>query len=260
MDSIVSFFTIRIVIFFLRLRIIDIVSKLYLCRHQLINQKTMQNRLSTDINTEILNIIKNNFPNLDETELQEEIAIHGQLMHFKQGETIMDYGSFIQIVPLVVKGLLKVVREDNNGNELFLYFIHGGESCTMSFSCCIRNKRSEIRASAEDEAVIIGIPVKCVDDWMMKYNSWKTFIMSSYDARINELIYAIDSIAFSKMDERLIRYLEEKAFALDTPVIHTTHQDIAYDLHASREAISRLLKKLENEGVVKLGRNKIELL
>jgi CRP/FNR family transcriptional regulator len=220
----------------------------------------MQNKLSTDINPDILKIIQAHFSNLEELELQEEIAIHGQLLQLKHGETLMDYGGFIKLVPLVVKGVIKIIREDENGNEIFLYFIQGGESCTMSFSCCIQNKRSEIRAEVEDDAIIIGIPVQHVDAWMSKYQSWKNFIMSSYDARINELIYAIDSIAFSKMDERLINYLEDKSHALDTKTIHTTHQNIAHDLNASREAVSRLLKKLEKEGTVKLGRNKIELL
>lgn len=220
----------------------------------------MQNRLSTDINPEILEIIQTRFDFLDEPELQKEIASRAKLLKFKTGETLMDYGSFIEIVPLVVDGVLKVMREDENGNEIFLYFINSGQSCTMSFSCCIRNKRSEIRAVVEDDVTLIGIPVQSVDSWMMQFQSWKRFIMSSYDARLNELIYAIDNIAFSKMDERLIRYLEDKSFALNTTTIHTTHQDIATDLHASREAVSRLLKKLENSGRVKLGRNKITLL
>ncbi|MFK7950349.1 MAG: Crp/Fnr family transcriptional regulator [Saprospiraceae bacterium] len=220
----------------------------------------MQNRLSTDINQEILKIIQTKFDFLNEAELQKEIAANAKLMHFKAGDTLMDYGSFIQIVPLVVDGVLKVMREDENGNEIFLYFINAGQSCTMSFSCCIRNKRSEIRAVVEDDVTLIGIPVQSVDAWMMKFQSWKTFIMSSYDARLNELIYAIDNIAFSKMDERLIRYLEDKSFALNTMTIHTTHQDIATDLNASREAVSRLLKKLEISRRVKLGRNRITLL
>lgn len=219
----------------------------------------MQNRLSTDINPEILNIIQTKFSFLEEPELQKEIASKAKLIKYKAGDALMDYGSFIKIVPLVVEGVLKVMREDENGNEIFLYFINAGQSCTMSFSCCIRNKRSEIRAIVEEDATLIGIPVHSVDSWMMQFKSWKTFIMSSYDARLNELIYAIDNIAFSKMDERLIRYLEDKSFALNTNIIHTTHQDIATDLNASREAISRLLKKLEINKRVKLGRNKIVL-
>ncbi len=218
------------------------------------------NRLSTDINQDILEIIQEHFPQFEESELINEIAANGKLIPVKTGDTLMDYGDFINLVPLVVKGVLKVNREDENGNEIFLYFIQGGQSCTMSFSCCIRKKRSEIRATVEDDALIIGVPVELVDAWLSKFQSWKNFIMDSYDARMNELIYAIDSIVFTKMDERLVRYLEDKSFALDTKIIHTTHQDIATDLHASREAISRLLKKLEKEGTVKLGRNKIELL
>ncbi len=218
------------------------------------------NRLSTDINQEILKIVNEAFPQFEEDELKNEIATHGKLMSVKTGDALMDYGDFIPLVPLVVKGVLKVNREDENGNEIFLYFIRGGQSCTMSFSCCIRKKRSEIRATVEDDAMIIGIPIERVDSWLSKYQTWKNFIMDSYDARMNELIYAIDSIAFTKMDERLIRYLEDKSYALDTKIINTTHQDIATDLNASREAISRLLKKLEKEGTVKLGRNKIEIL
>lgn len=218
------------------------------------------NRLSTDINQEILETVQAYFPQFEESELINEIASHGKLMTVKTGDTLMDYGDFINLVPLVVKGVLKVNREDENGNEIFLYFIQGGQSCTMSFSCCIRRKRSEIRATVEDDALIIGVPVELVDAWLSQYQSWKNFIMDSYDARMNELIYAIDSIAFAKMDERLIRYLEDKSFALDTRIIQTTHQDIATDLNASREAISRLLKKLEQAGTVKLGRNKIEIL
>ena len=220
----------------------------------------MQNRLSTDINPDILKIIQTKFSFLDEPELQQEIAAKSKLIHYKTGDTLMDYGSFIEFVPLVVDGVLKVMREDENGNEIFLYFINAGQSCTMSFSCCIRNKRSEVRAVIEEDTTLIGIPVKEVDEWMMEFNSWKSFIMRSYDARLNELIYAIDNIAFSKMDERLSRYLEDKSFALNTKTIQTTHQDIATDLNASREAISRLLKKLENSGRVKLGRNKITIL
>ena len=218
------------------------------------------NRLSTDINPEVLQLVQNYFPQFAETELQHEIATHGKIINVKSGETMMDYGDFIETVPLVARGVLKISREDENGNEIFLYFIRAGESCTMSFSCCIRKKRSEIRAVVEEDALFIAIPVRLVDGWLSQYQSWKSFIMGSYDARMNELIYAIDAIAFSKMDERLLKYLEDKSFVLNTKTMSTTHQDIAQDLNASREAISRLLKKMEKDGVVKLGRNKIQLL
>ena len=208
----------------------------------------------------LLNLVREHFPDLTEPRLQEEIAEVGQLLHFKAGTSIMDYGSYIRMVPLLIKGSIKVVREDEErDNELFLYYLSAGETCSMSFSCCLANKRSDIRTTAEDDTTLIGIPVRFVDEWMMKYPSWKNFVMSSYDNRLKELVRTIDNLMFHKMDERLINYLHQKSEAIHSKVLHTTHQKIAYDLNASREAISRLLKQLEKMGEIKLGRNKIEL-
>jgi CRP/FNR family transcriptional regulator len=122
------------------------------------------------------------------------------------------------------------------------------------------DKKSEIRTVAEENTTLIGIPTRYMDEWMTRYPSWKNFVMTSYDRRMLELVYTIDSIAFKKMDERLLEYLERKAEANNNRTLNATHQEIAYDLNASREAVSRLLKQLEKEGVVALGRNRIELL
>lgn len=209
---------------------------------------------------QIFQLVKNNFPAISELKLQEAIAEVGSLMHFEAGQRIMDFGQYIKLVPLVVDGSIKVVREDEtSGDEIFLYFLQAGETCSMSFSCCMMNKRSDIRTTSEDETTLIGIPIKYVDEWMMTFPSWKNFVMSSYDQRMRELIKTIDSIAFHKMDERLLSYLHQKSQAIDSKIIHATHQSIADDLNASREAISRLLKALERDGLIKLGRNKIEL-
>ena len=198
---------------------------------------------------------------LTEPTLQEEIAEVAVLRKYKADEIIMDFGSYIKMVPLVISGSIKVVREDEEkGHELYLYYLHPGETCSMSFSCCMMNKRSDIRTTAEEDTVLLGIPIKYIDEWMMKYQSWKNFVMRSYDQRMRELVATIDSIAFQKMDERLLNYLHQKSAASGSTTIQTTHQQIAYDLNASREAVSRLLKQLEKIGEIKLGRNKIELL
>lgn len=207
----------------------------------------------------ISDLIRRHFPQIAESRLQEEIAAVGKLMHFKAGEVIMDYGGYVRIVPLVLQGTIKVMREDEDGNEVFLYYIGSGETCSVSFTCCMMHKKSFIKTIAEDDVVLIGVPIKYVDEWMGKYQSWKNFVMLSYDARMFDLVKTIDSIAFKKMDERLVNYLDEKAKATYSKVINTTHQEIAYDLNASREAISRLLKQLEKDGIVTLGRNKITL-
>lgn len=172
----------------------------------------------------------------------------------------MDIGSYVKIIPLIIEGTIKVSREDEDGNELFLYYLRPGETCSMSFTCCMMNKKSEIRTVAEEDTQVIGIPIRYMDEWMSRYQSWKNFVMMTYDYRMLELVKTIDSIAFKKMDERLLEYLEDKAHATGDRTINTTHQQIAYDLNASREAISRLLKQMEKEGMVELGRNRIELL
>jgi CRP/FNR family transcriptional regulator len=207
----------------------------------------------------IQDLVRRYFPQIAEVKLQEEIAEHGQIMQFSAGEVIMDYGSYVRIVPLLLEGTIKVMREDEEGNELFLYYIRTGETCSVSFTCCMMHKKSFIKTIAEDDVALIGIPIKYIDEWMGKYQSWKNFVMLSYDTRMLDMVKTIDSIAFKKMDERLLHYLKEKAKANFSKVINVTHQEIAYDLNASREAISRLLKQLEKQGVVELGRNKIIL-
>ena len=209
---------------------------------------------------DIRTLLHRHFPQIAERSLQEEITTVGQLMHFASGETIMDYGSYIRSVPLVVNGSIKVSREDDmNGNEILLYYLNSGDSCSMSFTCCMMHKKSIIRTEAMEDTTLIGIPIKYMDTWMNKYASWKNFVMMSYDKRMMELVKVIDSIAFQKVDERLVQYLEERSEATSTKIIRATHQEIAYDLNVSREAVSRLLKKLETMEKVELGRNQIIL-
>ncbi len=211
-------------------------------------------------NSLILNYIKTKYPHLAEKSLQDEIASVGKVITFKSGDIILDIGSYIKSMPLIISGLIKAVREDSEGNEIFLYYLADGETCSMSFTCCLMNKKSEIRTIAEEDTMLISIPSKYMDEWMSKYASWRNWVMKSYELRMKELLKTIDSIAFQKMDERLLAYLQNKAEKLHSKILLTTHQEIAYDLNASREAVSRLLKQLENDHYVVLGRNKIEIL
>ena len=211
-------------------------------------------------NALLLNYIRTEYPQLAEKSLQDEIASVGKVVTFKNGDIILDIGSYIKSMPLIISGLIKAVREDSEGNEIFLYYLDGGETCSMSFTCCLMNKKSEIRTIAEEDTLLIAIPSKYMDEWMSKYASWRNWVMKSYELRMKELLKTIDSIAFQKMDERLLAYLQNKAEKLHSKILHTTPQEIAYDLNASREAVSRLLKQLENDRYVVLGRNKIEIL
>ena len=192
--------------------------------------------------------------------LLDAIVKEGQLFHFKRGETLISFGSYIKMMPLLLEGSIKISRQDDSGNELLLYYLGTGDACSMSFSCCTASKKSEFQAIAEEDALIIGLPPKIMEQWMGQFSTWRKFVLNAYDQRMTEIIQTIDSIAFKKMDERLWEYLIAKSNTIQRTTINATHQTIANDLNASREAISRLLKKLEHQGKIKLGRNEIEML
>ncbi len=204
--------------------------------------------------------IHKHFPNLYEPALLEEIETFGQSQKAPAGSTLMDIGKYIKSFPLLISGSLKIMREDENGNEILLYYLEAGKTCAMALTCCMKQEKSNIRAVVEEDAEMIMIPVQYSDEWVFKYKSWKNFITETYADRFDELLKTIDSIAFKKMDERLLKYLKDKARVLETNTLTITHQDIAKELNSSREVISRLLKKLEQLGEIKLGRNQISLL
>ena len=195
-----------------------------------------------------------------EDNLKKEIIRVSERYKVPAGEIILDFGQSIELIPLVLKGSIKVLREDEEGNEILLYYLEPGNACASSITCCISGHRSNVMAVAEDDTEYLGIPVQYSDEWMIKYKTWKNFVMNTYAERFEELLKTIDQLAFKKMDERLSKYLRDKADLHENCEIHISHQEIAYDLNTSREVISRLLKQLERIGSIKLGRNRIILL
>ncbi len=200
------------------------------------------------------------FPFFFEEDLKKELIRVSKVSRAAEGDIIMDINQSIDQIPLVLRGSLKILREDEEGNEILLYYLEPGHACATSLTCCLSGQRSTIRAIAEDDIEYLGIPAQYSDDWMHKYKTWKNFVMNTYSERFEELLRTIDQLAFKKMDERLIKYLNDKAELHEDSVVHVSHQDIAYDLNTSREVISRLLKQLENIGTIKLGRNRISIL
>lgn len=202
--------------------------------------------------------IKDHFPLIIQNDLIETIGNKGKIILIKAGERLLDIGQYVKMIPLVTKGAIKVLRQDDDGAELFLYFLYPGNTCTMTVQCCRANLPSEIIAIAEEDTELIALPVEIMDTWMREYDDWRQFILTSYSDRFYELLKTIDSVVFHKLDERLLEYLEEKKKIAGTGTLHISHQEIANDLHSSREVISRLLKQMEKNGQLKLGRNKIE--
>jgi CRP/FNR family transcriptional regulator len=205
-------------------------------------------------------LLQQTYGHIFEEALLDEIVATSTLREFKEGDVLMDFGDYIQKMPLLLSGAIKIFREDFDEGELLLYFLEKGDTCAMTMACCLGETKSEIKAVAENSGMVVMIPVQKMEEWMGKYKSWRNYVFTSYNNRLKEMLSAIDNLAFMNMNERLLNYLFEKAKVNNSREVMNTHQEIAYDLHTSRVVISRLLKALENEGRIKLHRAYIELL
>ena len=179
---------------------------------------------------------------------------------FEPGEVIMRTGQYIKSIVIVLNGRIKIYRENDEGGEFLIYYVGHGEACAVSMICALQSLTSEIMAVAEEKTEVILLPIQLMDDLMGKFKSWSQFVIQTYRQRFEELLTVIDHIAFLNMDERLEFYLKRSVKKSGKSKLELTHQQVAYDLNSSREVISRLLKKMEQMGKVKLHRNAIELL
>ena len=198
------------------------------------------------------------FPNLEES-LYNEMVKHGTTKEVKAGETLLKVGQTIRSTMLIIDGLVKLYREDDEGKEFFIYHLNAGQACSLSMVCAAKHETSEVLAKALTDATVLAIPLEYMDKWMSKYKSWYQFVISSYRNRFEELLKTIDAIAFTGMDERLEYYLKKQVEQLGNN-LKITHQEIAGDLNSSREVVSRLLKKMETRGWLTIHRNSIEWL
>jgi len=204
-----------------------------------------------------LDLIKKTYPFL-EKDLLHDISEVSVLHHLHVDQSILGEGDYIKSFPMVLDGCLRVVRLSESGNELLLYYLNSGEICSMSLTCCIGLQKSNIKMIAEEDSIIITIPVDVPERWMSEYKSWKEFMMYSYKKRFDELLETIDSIAFMKLDERLIRFFADRYKSTGKTIFKGTHQEIALQLNTSREVISRLLKNLEKNNLIITYRNSVD--
>lgn len=191
--------------------------------------------------------------------LLDEINRYTRIKSVPKDFTLIRPGDEIVFLPIVRKGVLRIVRQGSDGRDIFLYHLYPGQTCAMAINCCQSHKKSMVKAIAEDDTEVLQVPVSQIEEWF-KYPEWKAYINNTYSTRFAELIEVIDLIAFSSMDKQVLHYLEERAKATNTKALYITHQQIADELHTHREAISRLLRTMEQKELVKLGRNTIELL
>lgn len=196
---------------------------------------------------------------LFEESLVREMLQFGEIKHFSEGEVIMDYGKYVRSMPLILKGTIKVFREEDD-KEILLYYLSDQETCSMAYSCCMEARKSEVKAIADEDVFLVSIPHQKLDEWLCSYPSWKNYIMRSFNLRFIELLKSLEQIAFHRLDERLENYLREKSARSGSALIHLSHQQIADEMGSSRVVISRLLKHLENEKRLLIYRNEIKLL
>lgn len=204
--------------------------------------------------------IKQKLSELFEPELIAQILLSGKPMRVSSGQIILDIGQHVKVIPLVLSGTVKVSTVDPDGKELLLYYINSTESCAMTFTCCMQQHPSEIKAVAEDDVELLAIPISLMDEWLVKFPTWKSFVMRTIRARFHEMVKTINQLAFNKLDERLVAYLKDKSSAAGSALINLSHEQIANELGTSRVVISRLLKKLENDKKLLLYRHQIKLL
>jgi CRP/FNR family transcriptional regulator len=192
--------------------------------------------------------------------LIKELSKIGTKKHFEPGDILLEEGRSIRSIPIVLSGSLKVIREDDDGREILLYYIMPGETCVMSFLCGLHEELSKVKAIVEEPSDIILIPIRYAPELLNKFPAWNEFIFKLYHKRFEELLSVVNAIAFHKMDERLLETLEKKRKSTGSNEIAITHQHLAEEMGSVREVVSRLLKQLEKNGKVVLGRNKITLL
>ncbi len=200
------------------------------------------------------------YSNIFEEKLIKEILKVGNFEVIKEGELLVDIGDDLNYIPLIFKGTVKIIRQAKEGEELALYYLKPGDTCAISFINCIETKKSVFEAIIESDLEAVFIPVDLIDEWLVTYKSWRRYIIDSYHFRLMEMLGSIDSLAFTSMHERLMKYLVDKAKRSHTLELEVTHQEIANDMNTSRVVISRLMKQLQNEGKIASSRNKIKVL
>lgn len=195
-----------------------------------------------------------------EQDLIKSIEKVGHIRKFKADEMIMKTGQKIRHAILILEGGIRVFREDDEGNEIFMYNLHPGQACAISMTCAIRNLDSEIMAKTFSDTTVITIPIELMNDWPLKYPSWYQFVLETYRTRFEELLVMVDQIAFKNLDQRLMWYLHEQSKSFKTNKLKISYTAIAQEMNSSREVISRLMKKLQETGQIKVEKNEIEII
>jgi CRP/FNR family transcriptional regulator, anaerobic regulatory protein len=200
------------------------------------------------------------YSSIFEHDLLNELEEKGMTFSANAGQGLIKMNQVITVVPLMLSGILKVSRENEDGQDLLLYYVKPGEGCAMTLSCGMMSQLSQVKGTAEEDLSMLCVPVPIMEEWMHKYPSWKKFVIGTIVNEYMDIIKSVDDVTFKKMDERLVNFLKGKSKLSGSSLINLSHQQIADELGTNRVVISRLLKKFENDKRLLLFRNQIKLL
>jgi len=199
-------------------------------------------------------------PLISDTDSEGELRDLGIRRRFAPGELIVNENRTVRSIPIITEGSVKVLQTDDSHREMVLYYLRPGETCIMSLLAGLYQDTSKVKAVAEEESEVLFVPVEKVRQLIAEHPEWLNYIFQIYHKRFEELLDVIDAVAFKNMDERLLQFLQKRSEVMDSQTLSMTHDQLAQELGTAREVISRLLKKMEEKGLVRLARNKITLL
>lgn len=198
---------------------------------------------------------KFNYLGLD---LLNQLFENAIIKQFDSNIELVREGQYVKFIPIVISGLVKVYTQIEE-KELLLYYIKPEQSCIMSFSSCINNDKSKVFAITEESSTILLIPSEKMVNWISVFPNINKLFYQQYDLRYSELVDTIHHLLYDKLDKRIFDYLKEKISITQKNPIKITHKEIANDLGTAREVVSRLIKKLEKQNIVKQHHDSIEL-
>lgn len=216
--------------------------------------------LSEATDPNLARTVQRHFPQLRAWDLLDKLSAHSTPMDVPPDTTILEVGTYISVIPLVLEGAVKVMREHRDGSEYYLYHILPGQSCAMTIKSSIDRKKSNVRAVTVESTRLVAVPADFFKQWIKDYPSLFNFVLQTYHIRFDEMLMALDSVAFRKLDQQLSRLLRERSRAMDSKTLEVTHQGLSEELNTSREVVSRLLKHLEQQSKIRLSRNSVEIL
>jgi len=193
--------------------------------------------------------------------LFQTILEYGTITKVKARTQLVTCGDEITMIPFVIEGRIRVFKEDDvTGREVLIYHVLNRQTCIMSIISALRNLPSKVDAITCIDSTLIFIPATVLKEWIYSKSEWKNYALDVFMNRYNELIESIESLTFDNVETRIVKLLNKHCKRESNTKIQITHQKIADLLGTTRVVVSRLLKKLENEGQILLDRECITVL